>query len=344
MKKSWFAVVLVATVMGLCGPALSFDASIPPAERNAIVFSWDGVQREHQNQCLSRNELPNLAALIAEGKMVNIDISGHATDTKAGHTQTLTGYDPELTGVYSNGNFKPIPEGLTIFERLEKAFGDDNITTIMVTGKTHHIGSCPPSDPEKIKQVEAKLKTLVEQNAPKAQQNKVKKQLNTLRQNKEGEPWYLVHKNFDVWDGDKGRDNTVVGPLMMGYLDKYGKGRFFAYYHFSDPDHTGHAHGENSKEYNDAIIACDMWLGETVKKLKELGAYDRTMVLVTADHGFDEGLKSHRNAPYIALAGNLKTLAKDGDMRDITPTLLMQMGVDISKIEPKYPGVVLTSK
>jgi len=37
---------------------------------------------------------------------------------------------------------------------------------------------------------------------------------------------------------------------MMGYLDKYAKGRFFAFYHFSDPDHMGHNHGENSQQYN----------------------------------------------------------------------------------------------
>ena len=303
---------------------------------------------------------PNLAALTAEGKMVNIDIDGHNTDTKAGHTQTLTGYNPELTGVYSNGKFQAIPEDLTIFERLEKAFGDDNITTIMVTGKTHHIGSCPPSTPEQIadanKQLEqmgkakrsATEKTGLEDPDAAAQAAKPKKaQIQNLKQivqNAAGEPWYLVHKNFDVWDGDKGRDNTVVGPLMMGYLDKYGKGRFFAYYHFSDPDHKGHNRGENSKEYNDAIIVCDKWLGETVKKLKDLGVYGKTMVFVSADHGFDEGKTSHSNAPYVVLAGNIKTLVNDGHMRDITPTLLTQMGVDISKIEPKYPGAVLTQK
>jgi len=367
MKQFRFT-LFVALLAAVCAPALSFDSSVPPAQRNAIVFSWDGVQRDHLKECLSRNELPNLAALIAEGNMVNIDISGHATDTKAGHTQTLTGYDPELTGVYSNGKFQAIPEGLTIFERLEKAFGDDNITTIMVTGKTHHIGSCPPSTPEQIADAKKELEQMAaaRPNAGKnaaqpgeektgladpdaAAQAAKRKQARTqnlrqIIQNTAGEPWCLVHKNFDVWDGDKGREHTVVGPLMMGYLDQYGKGRFFAYYHFSDPDHRGHNYGENSNEYNQAIIDCDRWLGETVKKLKDLGVYGKTMVFVNADHGFDEGKTSHSDAPYVVLAGNVKTLAKDGHMRDITPTLLTEMGVDISKIEPKLPGTVLTGR
>ena len=286
----------------LCVPAFGLDASVPQAQRNAILFSWDGVQREHLMQCLSRNELPNLAALIKEGNLVNIDVAGHQTATKPGHVQMLTGYDPDVTGTFTNTRFKAIPEGLSIFERLEKTFGDDNITTIMLTGALHHIGACP------------------------------------------GEPFQHVSKNVDVWDGESRRESAVNGPIMLDALGKYGKGRFFMFCHFLDPDHAGHAHGENSKEYNDGIIACDRWLGKAVNKLKELGVYDKAMVFVTSDHGFDEGTKGHSNASRVTLATNLKALTKNGDQRDITPTILTEMGVDISKSEPKYKGVVLTAQ
>jgi len=358
MKRSRLTPLLIIILALLSLQVLAFNPATPPTQRNAILFSWDGVQLAHLNECLSRNELPNLAALIAEGNFVKIDVTNHKTDTKAGHTQMLTGYDPDITGVMSNSNFKAIPEGLSIFERLESAFGDDNITTIMVTGKTHHLGNCPPSKPEDIESAKKKLKKLGPPKAvvpdPDAAQldpsaTKKAKQERTLReklkatiQNTDGEPFFHTSKNIDVWDGEKSRTHDVNGPLMLSYLDKYGKGRFFAFFHFSDPDHAGHNHGENSREYNDAIIACDKWLGEIVKKLKQLGVYDRTMIFVTADHGFDEGKTTHLNAPNIYLAANLKTLRKNGNQRDITPTILTEMGVDISKIEPKYKGVVLT--
>lgn len=372
MRKTCFLIMLAVMLVALCAPAWSFDPSTPPAQRNAILFSWDGVQREHLNECLSRNELPNLAALIKEGKLVNIDISGHNTDTKAGHTQMLTGYDPEVTGVYSNGKFRAIPAGLTIFEILEKQFGDENITTLAVTGKTHHVGACPPSTPEQIADAKAKLEQLkAGQAKPGAKKNKAggtgaqatggktgvtdidaaaqaqqkrkaqTQKLNAIIQNNAGEPFLNASKAMDVWDGEKSRTHEVNGPLMMSYLDKYGKGRFFAFFHFSDPDHTGHNHGENSKEHNDAIIACDKWLGETVKKLKELGMYDKTMIFVTADHGFDEGKTSHSNAPKVYLGSNVK-LTRGGHQRDIAPTILSEMGVDISKLQPKMTGSVLT--
>jgi len=104
----------------------------------------------------------------------------------------------------------------------------------------------------------------------------------------------------------------------------------------------GHNHGENSKEYTTALINCDKKLGECVKKLKELGVYDKTMIFVNADHGFDEGKTSHINAPWVTLAANMKSLKKDGNQRDIVPTILSEMGVDVSKLEPKLSGNVLT--
>jgi len=345
LKRSLFALLIAGLLAALCIPAYCFDPSVPPTERNAILFSWDAAQRQHVKECLSRNELPNLAALIAEGNMVNIDVTSHVTDTKSGHTQMLTGYDPAVTGVYGNNRFKAIPEGLTIFERLEKAFGDDNITTIMLTGKDHHIGSALPLAPEVIEEAKEELKALKTQtNGDPGKLQAARQRLNTTILNTDGEPWYLVKRNFDFWDGDKSRNHDVVGRLMISYLHQFGKQRFFAFFHYSDPDHVGHKYGENSTEYNDAIIACDMWLGKAVKKLKNLGVYDKTMIFVTADHGLDEGKLSHSKAPEVVLAANMKNLTKDGDQRDIVPTILTEMGVDISKIEPKYPGTVLTSR
>jgi predicted AlkP superfamily pyrophosphatase or phosphodiesterase len=360
-------VVLAGLLIASCAPAFCFDPATPPAQRNLILFSWDGVQREHLKECLSRNELPNLAALSKEGGMVDIDVTSHNTDTKAGHTQMLTGYDPDVTGVMSNSKFKAIAPGLSMFERLDQRYGKDNIVTIMLTGKTHHIGSCPPSTPEAIADAKAKIEK-IQAGKPKgkgntaqagnttgvadpdaaAQANQKQKakvqQLSAIIQNTDGEPFYSTSKALDVWDGEKSRDHTVVGPLMLGYLDKYKTDRICAFFHFSDPDHKGHNKGENSTEYNQAIIDCDTELGECVKKLKALGIYDKTMIFVTADHGFDEGKTSHMHAPRVVLAANLKSLTKNGDQRDLVPTMLTEMGLDISKLDPKLKGTALTSK
>ena len=55
-------------------------------------------------------------------------ITDHSTDTKAGHSEILTGYGPTVTGVYSNGHYQAIPKGLTLFERLKAYLNLDTLT------------------------------------------------------------------------------------------------------------------------------------------------------------------------------------------------------------------------
>ena len=140
VSLAWAAVVLAVLVCPL-GAAVEHP-------QNVILIGWDAAQREHVEQCLARKELPSLQRLIDQGKYVKIDVEG-TTDTKAGWSQILTGYSPEVTGVYSNGRFLPVPKGLSIFERLENNFGADKFVTVAVIGKKQHCGEINP--PQKIR-------------------------------------------------------------------------------------------------------------------------------------------------------------------------------------------------
>jgi hypothetical protein len=104
-------VVLVAVLFGLSSIFLQSCGAAQKKERpqNIILIGWDGTQRNHVRECLSRGELGNLKKLSSEGTLVAIDIL-RATDTKAGWTQILTGYEPEVTGVFSNRKYQPIPK------------------------------------------------------------------------------------------------------------------------------------------------------------------------------------------------------------------------------------------
>jgi predicted AlkP superfamily pyrophosphatase or phosphodiesterase len=122
-------------------------------------------------------------------------------------------------------------------------------------------------------------------------------------------------------------------------IDKFGpKGRFFLFLHFGDVDVNGHKYGEGSREYNDALVTLDTWLGRMVAQLKTDGLYDHTAVYITADHGFDVGTTHHSKATHIFLASNDAQVTSAGEQRDITPTVLQAMGVDIGKITPTLPG------
>ncbi|HHV62874.1 MAG TPA: sulfatase-like hydrolase/transferase [Firmicutes bacterium] len=373
------ALIVVSSISWVSVASGTSDGASEPI-KNAILISWDGVQRDHLRELLDAGQLPNLKALIAEGTIVEIDVT-HKTDTKAGHAQMLTGYGPEVTGVHSNSVYQPIPKGYTIFERLEDAFGKDNIATIMITGKGGNLGSKGPTSEEPLiaellwKQLEKKgvsrdqvlerlkkvfgddkvgraiisimteapskvLKKL-SSGFPKSPEGmKVKRRL--AMQSHQGEPFYNAKPAIDLFQGDKARPADEVGKLALDSLDQYGKGRFFAFFHFSDPDHAGHKYGENSREYSDAIVAADKWLGRIVEKLKELGVYEETRIYVTSDHGFDEGKTTHSMAPYVFLATNDPAIERRGDQRDIAPTILTRMGIDISKANPPLLGRLLT--
>ncbi len=298
--------------------------STPP--RNIVLIGWDGAQRNHVKESLGRGELPNLKKLSSEGALVAIDIY-RVTDTKAGWTQILTGYEPEVTGVFSNGRYQPIPKGYTVFERLEEFFGPQNIITVAVIGKKGHVDADPPQ-----------RKPLGATEKPEGQ---VVSEGGIRYQLIPGKPYYHTKDNMDVFLNGLEKDEAV-GEKAIAFLEQYRDKPFFFFVHFAQVDHKGHAFGENSREYNDALISADTWTGKIMDKLKELGLYDKTLIYVTADHGFDEGMTTHNDAPYVFLATNDTRVMRRGQRADITPTILDRFGLDLSKINPPLDGHPLT--
>jgi len=327
-------------------PAWAQEAAKPVMPNNAVLIGWDGAHRDHVKALLKDGKLPNLQKLVSEGTLVDIDVTSGATDTKAGWTQILTGYRPEVTGVYSNGRFRDVPAGYSVFERLRAQYGADRIDTVAVIGKQWHCGEVDapfkrPYDPAKDDPA-----------APAAKKGKGKqKQPGAKGQNRgrvveegaakyvvfDGSPYYTMHNNVDQWRFGLMQDHRV-GDTALEMLDKYGKKPFFFFVHFAEVDHSGHRHGEKSKEYDEAIVSGDKQLGRIVEKLKQLGVYDKTLLYVTADHGFDIDGTSHRHAPYVFLGTNDKKVIRGGSRADIAPTILDRLGVDLSKINPPLDG------
>lgn len=136
--------------------------------------------------------------------------------------------------------------------------------------------------------------------------------------------------------------NDSVGAAALRYLEIYRSRPFFFFIHFADADRWGHYYGENSREYNDALVSCDAWLGNIVRALKNLGLYRDTMIYVTSDHGFDEGLKTHLDAPYVFLGTNDPRVTRRGGREDIAPTILERFGLDPGTLTPKLDGRPLT--
>jgi predicted AlkP superfamily pyrophosphatase or phosphodiesterase len=283
--------------------------------KRIILIGWDGVHRNRLYDIMrDPKEMLNLKNLSNEGNFVETVVTSGATDTKAGWTEILTGYDPDYTGVYSNSNFQSIPKGYTIFERLNERFGNESVFTIMVTGKADNVGSEP------------------------------------------GYPYHNVKRYIDRHELDIIRKGEKVWPLAKSHLEEYmmnhSDEHLFAFILFHEPDHNGHYLGEDSLNYTNDIKTDDYYLGLLIDWLKEQEIYNDTLIYVTTDHGYDETTapfpvdlkkpgQAHKMAPYTFLSTNDPTIIRNGDRKDIGPTILTQFGINLSKINPPLSGTPL---
>ncbi len=363
--------VLAAVVVLTCLNLISFSfaekgfAQEPERQgppRNIVLIGWDGAGRANIHECLARGELPTLKQLSEEGALVEIDIITGATDTKAGWTQILTGYHPEVTGVFSNSRFKDVPEGLSVFERLKQHFGPE-FACLAVIGKSGNVGEVRAPFKRKLTDQEAEEILAAQKEARRARQKaqaaEGQKPAGQPRLRPRqiqgqvveedgvkflvfgGSPYFTMHKVCDVWEFGLALDERV-GTRAIEVLEKYKDRPFFFFIHFAEVDSQGHKYGENSEQYKAALISNDTWTGKIIAKLKELSLYEHTLVYVTADHGFNEGATGHSYAPYVFLATNDPLVKRGGMRQDIAPTILARFGLDLSKFEPTLDGEPLT--
>ena len=363
-RGSWtFWGGMITWVLAMAAAVVAGSTNVPP---NVILIGWDGAQRAHVHECVQRGELPTLQGLQRVGALVDIDVVSGATDTKAGWTQILTGYDPEITGVFSNGRYRDIPEGYSVFERLKKAFGT-NFVCVAVIGKRSHCGEIEPpfkkplptnavsehsgarrrrraiaagtNTPARTHRIATQGATteVRQPGAGRGLRGRVVEEGGVRYLVFDGSPYYTMHKACDVWEYGLIEDERV-GQRTLELLEYFKDRPFFFFVHFASVDHQGHRYGENSREYNDALISNDRWTGRILDKLRELGLAERTYVYVTADHGFDEGARSHHYAPYIFLATNDREVKRNGMRQDIAPTLLDRFGLDLGSFQPPLSG------
>ena len=314
------------------------------APRNVILIGWDGCRRERLKEMIGRNEVTNLMALAKEGRLVDIDVTSGATDTKAGWTEILTGYGPDKTGVYSNSRYQPIPAGFTVFERLEAFLGPSNIDTVAIIGKKAHVDNDPP---RKVPYDEWQAREKRQRRFDRVMPGKANVEGGQIVEEDgrkyvlvPGKPWYNASQTMDLFENGLLRNERVVRRTLEE-LEKRKDHRFFFFIHFPEPDHAGHANGEDSKEYAGAIQSDDECTGRIMAKLKELGLYNKTLIYITADHGFNPGQQGHSYAPYVFLATNDPKVSRDGDRADIAPTILERFGVDLAKVDPVLDGIPL---
>lgn len=138
-------------------------------------------------------------------------------------------------------------------------------------------------------------------------------------------------------------DAIKVANVSIGVLEKVKPNLIFI--HFSDPDSAGHGYGWGNEkegikpppEYLASLQRCDEALGLIVNAIKRSGVWEKTLLIVTADHGGHN--KTHGSAdpedvniPWIAaggLASRRGELNRQIKTMDTAATALAALGIRV---------------
>jgi predicted AlkP superfamily pyrophosphatase or phosphodiesterase len=93
---------------------------------------------------------------------------------------------------------------------------------------------------------------------------------------------HLVESNVpDVIRHEKGAAHTVAAAVKYWRAEQ----PTLMFIHLDNVDHTGHDSGWQGREYYRAVEEADGYIGQVIDMLEETRRFDRTLVLVSSDHG-----------------------------------------------------------
>ena len=275
--------------------------SSPP--RNLVLVTFDTTRADHLG-CYGRPNArtPTLDGLAARGVLFE-QCRTAAPITMPSHSTIMTGLYPPAHGVRDNGLFR-LPDSRTTLAEILKARG---YATAAATGSfvlDRRFGLSQGFD-------------LYEDQVKKEYENywgDRAEQKNTLF--------------FDERPAE--HTNTAILPWLRQHVDQ----PFFLWMHYWDP-HQPHVPPAPFSEifaadlYQGEISYADAALGQVLGELQKAGVADRTVVVMTADHG--EGLDEHNEMTH-------SLLCYDGTLH--VPLIMAGPGVAAGKRVRERVGTV----
>jgi hypothetical protein len=96
-------------------------------------------------------------------------------------------------------------------------------------------------------------------------------------------------------------DHVIVGSGIhsKALADLKANKPAYTFLHYPDPDSAGHAHGYLGDDYRNAVKKVNGYLGELLGLLDTDAEWkDRTVIVLSADHGGEPGTKGHGNSKH----------------------------------------------
>ncbi len=140
----------------------------------------------------------------------------------------------------------------------------------------------------------------------------------------------------------------IAGDVIASYRTATeGKPALFVV-HLADADTAGHDQGWMSKPYLKAVEEVDRAIGTLIKGFKDLGLYDRTTFIVTADHGghaktHGTSMSEDMTIPWIAAGPGIKVgyeITRPVSLIDTASTVMRAFGLTDYYVEWKSRPIV----
>ena len=310
-----FSLLLAAQLIGCHGAPPDGARSKEGRDWNVVLVTFDTTRADFLGGYGRENaRTRNLYRLASEGFLFEHNLSSNPV-TQPAHSTILTGVYPMVHGVRDNSLFKLSDERPTLAGVLRDAG--------WATGAA--IGGFPLVREFGLAQGFDFYDDDITGNREDFRGRPGRRQ---------GHSWYDERPAAEV--------NDAILPWLREHIDE----RFFVWLHYWDPHHPHTApapYGElyAHNPYQGEIAYADDSLGTILRELKTSGVYDRTMIIMTSDHG--EGHREHNELTHAFLAYDstlhvpliMKVPGMAGGHRiqqrvgtvDIVPTVLDLVGV-----------------
>ncbi len=314
--------ILVLVILGVVCGAVWLTMRLTSASRgrpNVVLISIDTCRADHLS-CYGRFQrtTPHIDAVAAEGVLFE-NVIAQVPITLPSHSSMLTGTIPPYHRVHDNLHYQLADDNVTIAERL----GEHGYRTGAVIGSfvlDSQFGTAQGFD--------------------------------TYNDD-------FSDTTLEIMGGQPERLGESVTKAGIEWLDEHASEKFFLFLHYYDPHLPYRPPGRYASLFADnlykgEIAYTDECIGRVVAKLKDLGLYDSTLLVITADHG--EGLGDHGEALHgyfiyhsttkvpliVKLPGKSepRRIREKASLVDIVPTILAQVGLPLPE---DVQGLDLTS-
>ena len=260
------AVLLICTIV--VGWSLFRRAKAGSGIRNVLLISIDTCRADYFS-CYGhpRPTTPNIDKVAQEGVLFANAVSP-IPFTLPAHSSMLTGTIPPYHGVHDNTDYRLEDSNITLAEILgEKGFATGAFISAFIIDSQFGLNQ-----------------------GFDTYNDKFEEELSSI--------------------GINERRAEETSSLAMNWLGEHKAEQFFLFLHYYDAHMSYDPPEPFATKFADNIYAgeiayADYWIGHVFNKLKELGLYDSTLIIVTADHG--EMLTQHKEVThgYFVYEGNV---------------------------------------